>query len=221
MEFLKHILDLFLHIDKQLADVITQYGTGTYGLLFLIIFCETGLVVLPFLPGDSLLFAAGAIVGQSLNVHLLVVLLIAAAILGDTTNYFVGRLIGKTALNSNSRWLKKEHFDKAHAFYEKHGGKALIFARFIPIVRTFMPFVAGVAQMTFVRFLSFSVAGGVLWVAGLTYLGFFFGGMEIVKKNFTLAIFAIIFISILPGLIEFARHMKNKSAQAAPEEPKA
>ena len=215
MEFIQYLVDLFLHLDKHLHEIITQYGTLTYVILFGVIFAETGLVFTPFLPGDSLLFAAGtfAAIG-SLNVHLLFLLLTIAAILGDTVNYWIGNYFGPRVFEKKIRFLKKEHLEKTHQFYEKHGGKTIIIARFIPIIRTFAPFVAGVGAMTYSKFILFNIVGGVLWCALFVYGGYFFGNLPIVKNNFSIVIIVIIFISILPGIIEFARHKLSKQKSA-------
>ncbi len=202
------IIDLFLHLDEYLTEIIQDYGAWTYLILFLIIFLETGLVVTPFLPGDSLLFAAGVLAaGGSLEVGFLFLLLATAAILGDTVNYQIGHYVGPRIFEQERiRFLKKEHLERTHAFYEKHGGKTIILARFMPIIRTFAPFVAGVGSMTYSRFLSFNIVGGIIWVAMFTFAGYFFGNIPIVKDNFELVILAIIAISVLPGVIEFFRH---------------
>lgn len=212
MELITQLIDFVLHIDAHLQALVAQYGPWIYAILFLIIFCETGLVVTPILPGDSLLFAAGSIAAVGgMNVHLLVGLLILAAILGDSTNYEIGRIVGTKIFKPNARIFKQEHLDKTHAFYEKYGGKAIVIARFMPIVRTFVPFVAGAGKMTYSRFLFFNVTGGVLWVTLITYAGYFFGTREIVQKNLSLVMIGIIIVSILPGIIEFLRHkLKNK-----------
>lgn len=216
MEFIQYLVDLFLHLDKHLHEIITQYGTLTYVILFGVIFAETGLVFTPFLPGDSLLFAAGtfAAIG-SLNVHLLFLLLTIAAILGDTVNYWIGNYFGPRVFEKKIRFLKKEHLEKTHQFYEKHGGKTIIIARFIPIIRTFAPFVAGVGAMTYSKFILFNIVGGVLWCALFVYGGYFFGNLPVVKNNFSIVIVVIIFISILPGIIEFARHKLSKQKNTA------
>ncbi len=207
------MVDLFLHLDKHLYEIITQYGALTYAILFGVIFAETGFVFTPFLPGDSLLFAAGtfAAIG-SFNIHLLFILLSVAAILGDTVNYWIGNYFGLKIFEKNIRFLKKEHLEKTHQFYEKYGGKTIIIARFIPIIRTFAPFVAGIGTMTYAKFILFNIIGAVLWCALFVYGGYFFGNLQIVKNNFSLVILVIIFISILPGIIEFVRHKiaKNK-----------
>ncbi len=216
MEFIQYLVDLFLHLDKHLHEIILQYGTLTYVILFGVIFAETGLVFTPFLPGDSLLFAAGtfAAIG-SLNVHLLFLLLTIAAILGDTVNYWIGNYFGPRVFEKKIRFLKKEHLEKTHQFYEKHGGKTIIIARFIPIIRTFAPFVAGVGAMTYSKFILFNIVGGVLWCALFVYGGYFFGNLPVVKNNFSIVIVVIIFISILPGIIEFARHKLSKQKNTA------
>ncbi len=214
MELLKNFLNLILnfldpilHIDKHLVELVSQYQSWTYGILFLIIFCETGLVVMPLLPGDSLLFAVGAIASKGdLNVFLVVVLLSIAAIIGDTVNYWIGKVIGPRVFNSeSSRWLNRKHLERTHEFYEKYGGKTIIIARFMPIIRTFAPFVAGIGKMSYGKFLLYNVVGGILWIALFTYAGYFFGEIPIVKRNFTLVIFAIIIISVMPALLEFLR----------------
>ncbi|MEI7724220.1 MAG: DedA family protein [Bacteroidota bacterium] len=214
MELLKNFIDIILHIDKHLQIWVTDYQTWTYLILFIIIFMETGLVVTPFLPGDSLLFAAGmvaALNGHPLNIFLLVPLLIIAAFTGDNTNYFIGKLLGQTVYEKNYRLIRREYLDKTHAFYEKHGGKTLIIARFMPIIRTFAPFVAGVGTMSYFRFISFSIVGNVLWVVSFSLAGFFFGNIPLVKHNFTIVIFIIIFISLMPMIIAFLRKMLSKN----------
>jgi membrane-associated protein len=207
MEFLKYLFDLFLHLDKHLGELIQQYHTFTYVILFVVIFAETGFVFTPFLPGDSLLFAAGtfAAIG-SLNVHLLFLILALAAIIGDTVNYWIGHYLGPKLFERNSRFLKKEYLDRTHKFYEKYGGKTILIARFVPIVRTFAPFVAGIGAMTYSKFIMFNIVGGVLWCALFVYGGYFFGNLSLIKNNFSFVILAIIFISILPGIIEYIRH---------------
>lgn len=210
MELLQYLFDVFLHLDKHLSVVIAAYGTWTYLILFLIIFCETGLVVTPFLPGDSLLFAIGTFAAlDTLNVSVLFISLSAAAILGDSVNYAVGRYMGARVFQSNGRFLKKEHLDRTHRFYEKYGGKTIILARFVPIIRTFAPFVAGVGAMSYARFIAYNVAGALLWIGGFVFAGYFFGNIPAVKRNFTIVIMAIIAISILPGLIEYIKHKRK------------
>ena len=213
MEIIQQIIDFILHIDVHLAELIIEYGTWIYAILFLIIFCETGLVVTPFLPGDSLLFVAGALASigaNHINVHLMVLLLIAAAILGDAVNYTIGRFFGEQLFNNpDSKIFKQAYLEKTHSFYEKHGGKTIILARFIPIVRTFAPFVAGMGKMSYKRFASFNVVGGIAWVAIFMYAGYFFGELEFVKKNLSVLILAIIFVSVIPGVVEVMKE-RNK-----------
>jgi len=215
MELIKFLIDLFLHLDKHLSTVIQNYGTLTYLLLFLIIFMETGFVVTPFLPGDSLIFAAGTFAGfGSLNIGLLFILLSLAAIAGDTVNYWIGHAIGPRAFSGEIPFLKKEYLNRTHAFFEKHGGKTIILARFIPIIRTFAPFVAGIGAMTYGKFIIYNVIGGLSWVALFTFLGYFFGGLEIVQNNFSLVVIAIILLSVMPGVYEFVKermHAKEKT----------
>ncbi|MEW6702818.1 MAG: DedA family protein, partial [Bacteroidota bacterium] len=200
MESLEYIIDLFLHLDRHLHELIQQYGTFTYAILFIVIFAETGFVFTPFLPGDSLLFAAGTFAAKgSLNVHLLFIILSAAAIIGDTVNYWIGHYIGPKLFEKNSRFLKKEYLDRTHRFYEKYGGKTIIIARFVPIVRTFAPFVAGVGSMTYSKFIAFNIIGGIFWCASFIYGGYFFGNLAFVKNNFSFVIIAIIVVSMLPG----------------------
>jgi len=204
LELAKSLFDLFLHLDKHLSEIISAYGLWTYLILFVIIFCETGLVITPFLPGDSLLFAAGAFAALgALGIEQLIILLAIAAILGDTVNYWIGNYIGPRAFSGSVRFLKKEYMTKTHAFYERHGGKTIVIARFIPIIRTFAPFVAGVGAMSYGKFITFNIAGGLLWVLLFTLGGYFFGNLPLVKRNFSLVILAIILISVLPGVIEF------------------
>src|SRR6185436_6633011 len=214
MELISKLIDLFLHLDKHLNEIIGQYGGWTYLILFLIVFCETGLVVTPFLPGDSLLFAAGAFAALgSLNVLWLFLLLSIAAIVGDTVNYWMGRWIGpKIFHRENVRFLNKKHLERTHAFYERYGGKTIIIARFIPIVRTFAPFVAGIGEMTYWRFIIYNIVGGVAWVAICVFAGYYFGNLEIVKNNFSLVVIAIVLISVLPMLVEYLRHRMNRSS---------
>jgi membrane-associated protein len=223
MEWIAKAIDLFLHLDKHLGEIIQQYGGWTYAILTLVVFCETGLVVTPFLPGDSLLFAAGALAalpGTPLRVEVLFLLLTAAAILGDTVNYWIGHRIGPRAFEGRIRFLKKSHLDRTHEFYEKYGGKTIIIARFVPIVRTFAPFVAGVGSMSYGKFFTYNVVGGVLWVAICLFAGFFFGNLPFVKQNFSVVILAIIAISVLPAVVEIVRHrMAARRRGAAPEAP--
>lgn len=207
MELLAAFLDIVLHLDRHLLALTQDYGSWIYLILFLIIFCETGLVVTPFLPGDSLLFVAGALTATgALDIQMLVALLVAASFLGDNTNYWIGRFIGPRAFSaSGSRLLNPRHLEKTHRFYEIHGGKTILLARFLPIIRTFAPFVAGVGNMDYRRFLAFSIAGGVAWVGSLTLAGFFFGNIPFIKQNLTLVILAIIAFSLLPGIIGYLR----------------
>lgn len=203
MEALKDILGFFLHVDKHLLEVVQQYGTWTYAILFAIVFLETGVVVTPFLPGDSLLFAAGALAGAgALDVRLVIVLLIIAAIAGDSLNYAIGRRVGVRVFRGGNRFCRQEYLDRTHEFYERHGGKTIVLARFVPIVRTFAPFVAGIGRMSYAKFFAYNVGGGVLWVCLFTLLGYFFGSIPVVKDNFSIAVLAIIFLSVLPMVIE-------------------
>lgn len=215
MNTVTYLIDIFLHLDKYLGFIINNYGFETYLLLFFIIFLETGLVVTPFLPGDSLIFAAAAFAAMGmLNIYALLGLLMVAAILGDTVNYEIGRIFGDKLINiSGGKLIKKEHLDKTNKFYEKHGGKTIIFARFIPIVRTLAPFVAGIGKMQYRHFISFNAIGGILWVLVVSALGFFFGNIPVVKKNFEFVIIAIIFISIVPVIVEFLRSKMKKTNQ--------
>ena len=208
MEFITTLVNIFMHIDKHLSTIIQSYGLWTYLILFLIIFLETGLVVTPLLPGDSLLFAAGtfAAIG-ALDVTWLFVLLSIAAIAGDTANYWIGAYVGpKVFHKAKVRFLNKEYLDRTHQFYEKYGGKTIVIARFIPIIRTFAPFVAGIGSMTYWRFISYNVIGGLAWIAVCLFAGYYFGNLPVVKEHFSLVILAIVFISILPGIIEYVRH---------------
>jgi len=219
MEFLTQFIDFFLHLDKHLFDIVQEYGTLTYVILFLIVFTETGLVIMPLLPGDSLLFAAGAIAaneGTGLNVFLIIVILIIAALLGDNVNYFMGKKFGgEIKKRERILFLKREYLEKTEAFYEKHGGSTVIMARFIPIVRTVAPFVAGAGSMNYSKYIGYCVLGAVLWVPSLTLLGYFFGNMDIVKKNFELVIFGIIGFSILPMIYQFLKSKMTKENVAA------
>jgi len=217
MQIISELVDFILHLDVHLNAIIQNFGIWTYLILFLIIFMETGIVITPFLPGDSLLFAAGSFAALgSLNVFALFIILTLAAILGDTLNYWIGHFIGLRALSGNVRFLKKEYLDRTHGFYDKHGGKTIILARFIPIIRTFAPFVAGVGAMDYPRFFFFNVIGAVLWVALFTFGGYFFGNLPFVRDNFTIVILAIIVISVLPGVFEFLRdkYKSHKEVEA-------
>ncbi|MBN1199824.1 MAG: DedA family protein [Bacteroidales bacterium] len=210
---MKYLVDFILHIDKHLLQIVTDYQTWTYLILFAIIFMETGLVVTPFLPGDSLLFASGtiaAMTGHPLNVWVIIPLLIAAAFIGDNTNYFIGKFLGHKVYERNYRLIKREYLDQTHTFYEKHGRITIIIARFMPIIRTFAPFVAGVGTMHYFRFVSFSVIGNILWVSLFTMAGYFFGNIPLIKNNFTVAILGIIFVSILPMIIAGIRNHLEK-----------
>lgn len=209
MDFLSDLLSFFLHLDRHLTELASQHGGWIYGILFLIVFCETGLVVTPFLPGDSLLFAAGSLaaIGQ-MNIHTLFLLLTAAAIIGDTVNYAAGHFFGEKVFSPDARVLKQAYLDRTHQFFERHGGKTIVIARFVPIVRTFAPFVAGAGSMTYRHFLFYNVTGGVAWTASFLYGGYFFGNLPFVKQNFTLVILAIIVLSIMPGVVEYWRHRR-------------
>ena len=212
MEIISYLIDLFLHLDKYLEAVISAYGVWTYALLFAIIFMETGLVITPFLPGDSLLFAAGTFAARGwLNIWVLLIVCSAAAILGDTVNYWIGHYIGPKAFSGEIRFLKKEYLDRTHAFYEKHGGKTIILARFIPIIRTFAPFVAGIGAMTYSHFITYNVVGGIAWVSIFTLAGYFFGALPFVQQNFELVVIAIILISVVPMVVEFLRERARSS----------
>ena len=207
MELISYFFDIVLHLDRHLIMLVNEYGMWIYAILFLIIFCETGLVITPFLPGDSLLFVAGALAGAGmLDPILLMVGLTIAAILGDTLNYWIGNCVGPRVFHSDSAYFKREHLLRTQRFYDKHGGKTIIIARFIPIIRTFAPFVAGVGSMPYKKFLAYNVIGGVVWVVLLVGAGYLFGDLPWVKKNLTAVIFAIIILSIMPGVIEYVRH---------------
>jgi len=212
VELIKTFFDIFMHLDKHLGGVIQTYGVWTYLILFLIIFCETGLVITPILPGDSLLFAAGAFAAiGALDAGWLFLLLSIAAVAGDTVNYTIGSYLGPKIFHREKvRFLNQEYLDRTHRFYEKHGGKTIIIARFMPIIRTFAPFVAGIGSMTYMRFISYNVVGGLIWIATFIFGGYFFGNIPLVKRNFTLVILVIIFLSILPGIIEFFRQRQGK-----------
>jgi len=214
MGFVAQMIDLVLHVDKYLDLIIQQYGLLTYVLLFVVVFCETGLVVTPFLPGDSLLFAVGAFAARgSLDVGVALVVLAVAAILGDTVNYWIGAVVGpKVFHKENVRFLNRRHLERTHEFYERYGGKTIVIARFVPIVRTFAPFVAGIGKMTYGRFLSYNIFGGLLWVLLFVLGGFYFGNIGIVRRNFSLVIIAIVLISILPGVIEALRQRARSRA---------
>ena len=218
MDAVTQFIDFFLHLDRHLAEMISAYGTWTYLILFLIIFAETGLVVTPILPGDSLLFAAGAFAGLGhLNGVMLFVLLCVAAIFGDTVNYWIGKYAGDWILyKSKRRWIQKKYLDRTHEFFERYGGKTIIMARFVPIVRTFAPFVAGIGAMTYAKFIVYNIVGGILWVGICMGAGYLFGGMEIVKNNFSLVVLAIVIVSILPAVVEIIRAKRNPRHLSVP-----
>jgi membrane-associated protein len=218
MNYIKLAIDFVLHMDKYLSMIITSVGGWTYLVLFVVIFIETGLVVTPFLPGDSLLFAAGAIAalssssggtGFKLNVIVLYILVAIAAVLGDTINYWIGHLVGPRVFTGEVRWLKKEYLDRAQVFYEKYGGKAIFLGRFIPIVRTFVPFVAGIGNMRYGYFISYNIFGGIIWTALFTFAGYFFGNVSFVKNNFSLVVIAIVVISTIPAIVEYVRSRRK------------
>jgi membrane-associated protein len=218
IDLIKKLIDFILHIDAHLAEIIRDYGMWTYGVLFVIIFAETGLVVTPFLPGDSLLFAAGAFCAKpetGLNVHLMAAILFVAAVLGDSLNYWIGSKIGPAVFKrEDSIFLRRKHLDRAHAFFEKYGGRAIILARFVPIVRTFVPFVAGVGKMTYSRFIAYNIIGAFVWIYFFTYAGFMFGNQPFVQKNFKLVILAIIILSIVPIVYELWRGWRENRKPA-------
>jgi membrane-associated protein len=216
METLTQLFDYVLHLDKHLSYIIENYGLWCYLIFFLVIFCETGLVVTPFLPGDSLLFALGTLAASgSLEVASIFILLSIAAVLGDSANYAIGKYFGHVILRHQGKWfLKKEHIDRTHQFYEKYGAKTIVIARFVPIVRTFAPFIAGVGNMTYIKFFSYNVFGGLLWVSLFIFGGYFFGNIPIVKRNFSLVIFAIIILSIMPAVIEIIREKRKAKASS-------
>jgi membrane-associated protein len=218
MQLLHTFIDTVLHLDRTLRDVVQQHGAGTYGILFLIVFCETGLVVTPFLPGDSLLFAAGAVAAVGpLSAGWLIVVLLAAALAGDNVNYWVGRFLGRRLLGlRQGRLVRREHLERTHAFYEKYGAKTIVIARFVPIVRTLAPFVAGLGRMSYRRFMGFSVAGGAFWVCAGVLSGYLFGNVPFVQKNFSLVILAIVAVSLLPAVIELLRVRRTRTAHPAP-----
>ena len=220
MEIVQFLVDLFLHLDEHLSAVISQYGTWTYALLFFVIFMETGFVVTPFLPGDSLLFAAGTFAALgSLNLWLLLILLGIAAVGGDTVNYWIGHYLGERAYSI--KWIKKEYLEKTHAFFEKHGGKTIFLARFVPIVRTFAPFVAGIGRMSYAYFISYNVFGGIVWVAVFTIAGYLFGNIPFVQDNFSLVVIAIILLSLVPMAIEVIKSRRETKAKTVPKAPEA
>jgi membrane-associated protein len=215
MQFLLQLFDFILHIDRHLGQIIADYGTWTYLILFVIIFVETGLVVMPFLPGDSLLFAAGAFAATgALDPWAVFLLLAFAAILGDTVNYWIGHRIGPRVFREDVRFLKREYLERTQRFYEKHGGKTIFLARFVPIIRTFAPFVAGVGAMTYGHFITYNVVGGIAWVTIFTFLGYFFGTLPFVQDNFTFVVLAIIFISVLPAVYEVIKERMRSARKA-------
>lgn len=218
IDLVKKLIDFIVHIDRHLAEIIAACGLWTYGVLFAIIFVETGLVVMPFLPGDSLLFAAGAFCARpetGLNVHAMALLLFIAAVIGDTLNYWIGAKIGPAVFKrEDSVWLRKKHLERAHEFFERYGGRAIILARFVPIVRTFVPFVAGVGQMTYRHFIAYNIIGGFAWIYFFTYAGYWFGNRPFVQKNFKLVILAIIILSVLPMVVEFIREWRRSRKTA-------
>jgi len=214
LDLFRFLIDFVLHIDRHLLEIVTNYQTWTYLILFVIVFCETGLVVTPFLPGDSLLFAAGAIAAMPshpLNLPFLLLIFFAAALSGDNTNYFIGRFLGHKVYEKDYRLIRRKSLDKTHAFYEKHGGKTLIIARFMPIIRTFAPFVAGVGSMRYLRFLLFSITGNLIWVNLFCIAGYLFADNSFVKNNFSMVIIGIIFISLIPPVFAFLRHKFAKA----------
>ncbi|MDO8926053.1 MAG: DedA family protein [Sideroxyarcus sp.] len=214
MELLTGFIDIVLHLDAHLLALVQEYGMWIYAILFAIIFAETGLIIAPFLPGDSLLFVIGALCGMgSLELQIAMPLLILAAFMGDNTNYWVGRLLGLRLLNhASQKLIKHEHLEKTHAFYDKHGGKTVIFARFLPILRTFAPFVAGIGTMNYRLYVMYSIIGGVSWIGSLTLAGYFFGNIPVIKDNLTLMILVIIFISFIPAILEFIKHRRRQRA---------
>jgi membrane-associated protein len=215
MELIRDLVDFVLHLDRHLNALIATYQTWTYLILFVVVFCETGLVITPFLPGDSLLFAAGALAatpGSPLEVHWLFLVLAAAAVIGDTVNYWIGHAVGPKIFGQKKiRFLRKEHLERTHLFYEKHGGITIVLARFMPIIRTFAPFVAGIGRMSYWRFIAYNVGGGIAWVAIFLFGGYFFGNLPLVKRNFTIVVLAIIIISVLPAVFEYLRHRSRKT----------
>lgn len=217
MDLIYSLIDFILHIDDHLVEIVNNYQTWTYLILFLIIFAETGLVVTPFLPGDSLLFAAGAIIAKpetDLNIFVMCGLLIVAGILGDMVNYHIGQYIGPKAFSGRYKFLKKEYLEKTEKFYDKYGGKTIIYARFVPIVRTFAPFVAGVGSMSYAKFASYNVIGAIVWVTSFLFIGYFFGGLPVIKDNFTVVVFAIIILSVLPPIVEIVKEKYAKKKEA-------
>lgn len=218
MDWISFGIDLILHLDRYLDLIIRSFGLWTYLILFIVIFMETGLVVTPFLPGDSLLFAAGAFAAKgSFNVSLLFFMLWLAAVLGDTANYWIGHFVGPRVFRENVRWLKREYLERTQAFYDKHGGKTIFLARFIPIIRTFAPFVAGIGQMRYGYFITYNIVGGLVWTALFIFGGYFFGNLPFVKNNFSFIIIAIILISVLPAVLEAVRNRRAAVPAAQPK----
>ncbi len=218
LELFRWFLDFVLHMDRHLPQIVNDIGIWVYAVLFLVIFVETGLVVMPFLPGDSLLFAAGAVAATtSLHPLFLWVLLATAAVLGDTANYWIGHFVGPKVFTQESRWFKREYLERTHAFYEKHGGKTIFLARFIPIIRTFAPFVAGIGRMRYGYFISYNVIGGIVWTGLFIGAGYFFGNLPIVKENFSLVIIAIILISLIPAVVEYLKEKRRPQPAVAKE----
>lgn len=217
MDLLTLALDFVLHVDVHLQALMNDYGLWVYGILFLIIFSETGLVVTPFLPGDSLLFAAGALtVGSAMDVNVLALVLVAAAVLGNITNYTIGHFFGARLFTKpDSKIFRRDYLEKTHAFFDKHGGKTIIITRFLPIVRTFAPFVAGMGAMTYKRFMAFNFVGGILWVCSFLYAGYLFGNLPVIRQNFTLLVMGIIVFSLLPIVVETIRHRSKRTPEAA------
>jgi len=217
---MSHLIDVFLHLDMYLDMIIQQYGVWMYLILFVVVFLETGVVVTPFLPGDSLLFAAGALCARGeLAVSWLFLVLFVAAVLGDTVNYSIGHLVGPRAFHGQNRFFKREHLDRTHQFYERHGGKTIVLARFIPIIRTFAPFVAGIGRMSYGRFVMYNILGGLLWTALFVFGGYYFGNQPLVKRNFTLVILAIIVLSLVPLVVEFVQNYRRKTRAARTQPP--
>jgi membrane-associated protein len=217
---MSHLIDVFLHLDMYLDTIIQQYGVWMYFILFVVVFLETGVVVTPFLPGDSLLFAAGALCARGdLVVGWLFLLLWLAAVLGDTVNYSIGHIVGPRAFHGQNRFFKREHLDRTHQFYERYGGKTIVLARFIPIIRTFAPFVAGIGRMSYGRFVTYNVLGGLLWTGLFVFGGYYFGNQPLVKRNFTFVILAIIVISLLPLVVELVQHYRRKARVARTQLP--
>ncbi len=220
IDLIKYGFDIFMHLDTHLGAIIREYGLWTYFLLFLIIFCETGLVVTPFLPGDSLLFAAGTFAGLgAFDPVWLAAALSLAAVAGDSLNYFIGHTVGPKVFSSgSSRWLNRDYLDRTHRFYEKYGGKTIIIARFVPIIRTFAPFVAGIGSMTYPRFIAYNVAGGIAWILIFTLGGYFFGNIPVVRNNFSIVVVAIIIISVMPAVVEAVRQRSSKGEKGLAKE---